>query len=363
MTRTLFALALVGCAADDGVDSVDTTTADTTAPLVPEFGSELVVFGDSSDDLSVPRDLGFNPASEDQLWTVNQATDAAVIFFDPGTADQESEERHDSLGYHFMEEVSSIAFTDADTFGTCQESRNTYNDSAAPNNFMGPTLWPADLDLFAEVNQKNNSPLLGSHLDMLHESPQCMGIAWDHDNIFWVFDGFHDEVVYYDFQVDHGTGGDDHSDGIVRTYPEAELERVEGVPGHMELDHETGWLYVANTGKGRITRLDTATGEETETLRQKMEPLDEYTEYTGATVETFVKGFDEPSGLAIQGGRLFVGDHGTGEIIAFDLETGDEIDRMQTDAKGLMGLEFGPDGALWYVDGAREELVRVEPAG
>ena len=25
---------------------------------------------------------------------------------------------------------------------------------------------------------------------MQHESPLCVGIAWDHDKVYWVFDGF-----------------------------------------------------------------------------------------------------------------------------------------------------------------------------
>ena len=37
---------------------------------------------------------------------------------------------------------------------------------------------------------------------MLHESPLGMGIAHDHDNVYWYNDGFYNELVRYDFQQD-----------------------------------------------------------------------------------------------------------------------------------------------------------------
>ena len=44
---------------------------------------------------------------------------------------------------------------------------------------MGPTLWPSSLDHYAVENQNNGNGLLGSHIDMNHESPDGMGIAHD----------------------------------------------------------------------------------------------------------------------------------------------------------------------------------------
>jgi sugar lactone lactonase YvrE len=195
---------------------------------------------------------------------------------------------------------------------------------------------------------------------MLHESPDCMGIAWDHDNVYWVFDGYHDALVYYDFQQDHGYGGDDHSDGIVRRYADVGLKRVEGVPGHLVLDPTTGWLYIADTGTGRVLRFDTASGEYDDDLRQKEEPLQEYSKYKGGTVEVFADGFQEPSGIELYEDRLFVSDHATGEIVAFDLD-GNELGRIATGAEGIMGLDVGPDDKLWYADGKAETVDRVDP--
>src|SRR5688572_30860417 len=107
------------------------------------------------------------------------------------------------------------------------------------------------------VNQTNPGPVTnGSHLDMLHQSPWCMGIAHWSGNVYFVFDGNNGHVVYYDFQADHGPGADDHSDGIVRRYLDAQVTRVPGVPGHLIVDKASSWLYVADTGGRRIPRMD-----------------------------------------------------------------------------------------------------------
>jgi len=327
----------------------------------------LTKIGGRADGLVLPRDLEFHPDRTDELWVADRVLDGHVIYFSAGTGDQTAEEYVDVWGYHFAEELSSMAMGDSTygddrTFGTCQESRNTYNDEYAANDFMGPTLWSADLDVYAMVNQDPWGSLLGSHLDMLHASPLCMGIAHDTDNVYWVFDGMNGHVAYYDFAEDHDAGYDDHSDGVIRRYTDAALTRLADVPGHMELDHDTGWLYVADTGAGRVIRLDTNTGKFNQSLRLTNEPLAEHSQYTGATVEVVIEGLGEPSGLALNGDRVFIGDHATGEIIALTGE-GEEIGRMETGANGLMGLEFGPEGKLWYVDAVRAEVVRIDPEG
>ena len=334
-----------------------------SAGSVPQFGSSpsLAVLATGADGLDVPRDLAFHPDRSNELWTVNQATDGTVIVFDPGTSSQRTEERVDAFADHFMEEVSSIAFGAANTFGTCQESRNTYNGLAPPNDHMGPSLWPADLDIYANENQDPRGALGGSHLDMLHQSPLCMGIAHDHANVYWVFDGLHGDIVRYDFQRDHGPGYSDHSDGIVRRFVEPDVRRMAGVPSHLELDAASGWLYVADTGNGRVLRLDTRSGRATGHLMPYGEPLEEYTRWEDATLETVATGFDAPSGLALHDGRLFVSDAATGEIVALDPGTGSELGRIDTGGQGIFGLTVGPDDKLYFVNGAEDVLVRVDP--
>lgn len=351
-----------GGQADDLRDD-ETNLEDPVA--VPEFGTidtrTFVTVGTAADGLNTPRDLAFNPLVADQLWTWNRGSDGTVIYHGAGSEDQVVDARNDAFGYHFMEEVSAAAFGVLNNFATCGESRNTYNGQAAGDDFMGPALWPSDLEVYSRVNQNRFSQLGGSHLDMLHGSPYCMGIAHAQDNAFYVFDGLNGHIVYYDFVEDHGPGHDDHSDGIIRRYPEATVTRVPDVVSHMEMDTETQILYVADTGGARIMALSTLQGMVTGTLPLVNEILAEYSTVEGAAWNVVVgEGLTQPSGLAIHDGRLFVSDHATGEIIAFELN-GTEIERITTGAQSIMGLAVGPEGRIWFVDAAANQLVRVDP--
>lgn len=338
---------------------------------VPEFGHpslrRLNILATASDGLSNPRDLEFNPKVPGELWVVNRNTEGVVIFHDTGTVSQRAETRKDSFRNHFMAKVSSLAFGINGNFASCQESDN------GGNNFMGPTLWDANLAIFANVNQTlvpeaictyprvgPLTQLLGSHIDMLHQSPWCMGIAHAVDNAYWTFDGAHKNLVYYDFVQDHGPGYDDHSDGRLRRYTDVVLTRVAGVPSHMVVDTASGNLFIADTGTGRVLKVDPSTATAAGRLTASNEPLAEYLEHTGATVHVFASGLMQPSGLAIHNNRIFVSDHSTGEIIAYSLESGLELDRMGTGARKIMGLTFDTVGQLHYVDGAANTLVRID---
>lgn len=353
-------VALAGCSSgkdEGGPDGV--TVPDGLGPeAVAEFGDDsraFTVIGTAADGLSTPRDLAFHPDRPGELWTVNRSTDATVIYFDAGGPSQTSEDRRDVARSHFMDGVSSIAFGAANTFGTCQESTNGGND------FMGPVLWSADLAIYAQPPLPEWGEL-GTHLDMLHQSPNCMGIAWDELNRYWVFDGENGHLVYYDFQVDHGPGHDDHSDGIVRRYTGVELTRMPTVTSDMVLDPATGLLYIVDGGTDRILWMDTNTGEEAKALGATNEPLEEYTEWTGAEYGTFARELSVPSGLALDGNRLFLSENGTNSITVFDLADGGKpLGRLTTPAQSIMGLTVGSDGKLWYVDAGADELVRLDP--
>ncbi len=341
---------------------------------VPELGTSatrrLSVLATAANGLSTPRDLEFNPQVDGELWIVNRDTEGVVIVHKAGAAAQRTEARKDSYRFHFMSKVSSIAFGTNENFASCQESRNEGGDY----DFMGPTLWSSDLDVFANVNQRlvpgatcrptaamsATRELLGSHLDMLHQSPLCMGIAHATGNAFWAFDGDSGDLVYYDFVRDHGPGGDDHSDGRLRRYSDVKLARVTGVPSHMIVDPATQRLYIADTGTGRILRVDPNVARSAGDLEPRGEPLAEYRRFTGARVDTFAAGLRQPSGIAIHDDRLFVSDHATGEIIALSLESGAELQRVTTGATGIMGLAVSAAGQLWYVDGGADKLVRVD---
>jgi len=316
-------------------------------PAVPEFGDapDFTVIADRGDRLDVPRDLEFH---QGDLWVVNRAFDGVVLIEDPGGSGQKATKLTEASTEHFMEEVSSLAFG-GELFATCHESRNTYNGWYNPDDFMGPTLW--DPELFGRYGGS-------THMDMLHQSPNCMGIAHWEDNAYFVFDGGRGELAYYDFKRDHGPGNEDHSDGVIRRYSDVGLKRVADVPGHIEASD--GLLYIADTGNGRVLVVDPSTAAKSRNLSGANEWLAEYSEYAGATVEVFSKSVDQPSGIAVGGARVFVSDYETGEIVAYDHD-GLELDRIDTGAVGIMGLELGPDGHLWFVDGEGDEVVRVDP--
>jgi len=360
---------------DTGSASDTDDTEEPKVAAVEEFGlgtPTYEVFATASEDLSTPRDLAFHP-DRDELWVLSRYGEGSwgagntTIFFEP-LAGLDFENFADSFGYHFMAHPSALAFGAAEyegsseiNFATCQESRNDYNGNYAPDDFMGPSLWSSDLEIYAMVNQGWGSSLGGSHLDMLHQSPLCMGIEHDSANVYWVTDGSNGNIVRYDFVLDHGPGHDDHSDGIVRRYLDASFTRVADVPSHLAFDGDSGWLYYADTGTGTIKRLDTLSGTSAGNMSPYGESLAEYTRWNGATVETFASDMSAPSGLLLNDGRLFVSDYSTGEIIAFDTEDGAELARIQTEAQGVTGLDMSSAGEIFFVDMDAEQVVRVVP--
>ena len=146
------------------------------------------ILGDE-ERLSDPRDLGFD--ANGNLWIANREDDRMFIVSNPGEADQDQQRRKDAAASHFMEETSALASDDDAQFGSCGESRNTYDGAASPNDFMGRVLWKTDLDVFAEEDPEG----LGSHLDMLHQSPYCVGIAREREHVYWALDGENDSIV------------------------------------------------------------------------------------------------------------------------------------------------------------------------
>ena len=357
---------------------IPTVQASEEVNIVQQFGTgfDEVIIASSTDGLDEPRDLEFHPGinRSDELWIVNRADDSMVIIHETGTSSQTSEERLDAYRNHFMEEVSAIAFGAYNEefdyqFGTAQESRNTYNGMGDPNDFMGPALWPSSLSHFAVENQNGENGLLGSHIDMLHESPLGMGIAHDYDNVYWYNDGFYNELVRYDFQEDHDTGEHDHSDGIVHRYSDIELSRFGGVPGHMILDKNTGILYISDTGANRVLWVNTddttTTSEDIYNEQSRVEPLAEYMRITDVEWGILDTGLSRPSGIALENNTLFVSEYGNGQIKAYDLfEDGKGatyLDNIQTSAQKIMGIEVGPDGFLYYVDNGRDQVIRIDP--
>ena len=326
------------------------------------------LIGDSSDGLNNPKDLGFNPDKDGELWVVNQADDSVSIFFDTASGNQDSTHIIDPFAEHFMEEVSSIAFGATGTFGTCQESRNTYNGQSEANDFMGPTLWSSDLDVFGETNSEAVDFLsfdLGSHLDMLHQTPLCMGITWQYENIYWAFNGLDGAIDRNNFHEDHGPGFDDHSDGTIFRYGTGEFERVPNIPSHMKYDHSTRLLYIADTGNNAIKVLDTESGDSDERLPVN-EPGTQHYSMTGEDISILIDGDDfgmeAPSGLTLIDDTLFVTDNETSTIFAFTLD-GALIDSLETPfpSGSLTGIYGASIDDLWMVNSVDDEVWRLQP--
>ena len=357
-------------------DNTYTNYSTIDAEYVPQFGFSFVevIISDISDNISSPTDLEFHPGRVNELWVANKATDSITIVHNTGLDNQTSETRLDVNRNHFLEEVSAISFGSYHPefdwqWGSAQESLNTYNGQGNPNYFMGPALWPSSLDHFAVENQNNEDGLLGSHIDMLHESPYGVGIAHDYDNVYWYNDGYYGELVRYDFMMDHDTGGHNHSDGVVHRYSEIQLNHSYGTPGHMVLDKETDILYISDAGEDRVIWVNTNdTTYQTENIMNdssRLEPLAEYSRISGVEWGVLIDGVNRPSGIALDGDQLFVSLNEDNSIVSYNLNSDGksaiEVAIINTSASSIMGIEIGPKGHLFYVDNARDEVIRVDP--
>ncbi|HNH47860.1 MAG TPA: hypothetical protein PKY30_12515, partial [Myxococcota bacterium] len=223
-------LLLAACTDGSDKDSVDPLEIPETPVLGDGDGSTgsvawTYILG-AEEKLTDPRDLGFDASGN--LWIANRDDDRTFIVTEPGTPNQDYDRRKEGAAEHFMEETAALSFDTGTQFAACGESNNTYNGRAPGNDYMGPVLYSTDLNIFGVENPIG----LGSHLDMTHESPFCVGIAWETANVYWIFDGEHSAVVRNDFQADHGIGMDEHYDSIVHRLSEPELTRVPEAPGH-----------------------------------------------------------------------------------------------------------------------------------
>ena len=72
-------------------------------------------------------------------------------------------------------------------------------------------------------------------------------------------------------------------------------------------------------------------------------------------------GFKRPCGIELNANRLFVSDYETGEIRCFDINTKQELGKINTGKKGIMGVTLGPDQKLYYVNALANEVLRIDP--
>ena len=316
---------------------------------------EVSVILSAEDRLAGPRDLAFRPGADHELWVANGADSSMVVVSNAGSPEQVAVRQRTAGADHFMPQPSALAFGTS-TFATVHEI-SVATQADTPADFMGPTLWPADPELFRAGHS--------SHLDMLHNSPDSVGVEWEEGNAFWVFDGAHASLTRYDFRADHGPGAEDHSDGVIARYAEGEVSYVPNVGSHLVLDHVTGLLYVADTGNQRIAVLDIHTGTRGGTLRPNYDGAS-MSMMNGASLTTLVDaaafGIAQPSGIALANDILYVTDHASASIHAFSLQ-GERLDWIDlssvAEPDALSGIAVDVEGRLYVADTLGERVIRL----
>ena len=335
----------------------------------------LDLSGTSEDGLYRPRDLDFHTDSSrpNELWVINENSaifdpnygGSTVTFYNAGSDSQWMDYRKDSYSAHFMNTASAIAFSSNGGFANTLDIQDANGN---PNGyFSGCTLWEADTAIYARINQ--NGPELGSHWDMLHQSPFSIGVAAESDNIYWLFDGFHNTIAKYNFQdphPDHEHGGEDHSDGLIYRYDEIYVKRVAGLSSHMVIDRSNDMLYICDTGNQRIIRVNINAGEIGSALDPYGENIEGYYSMIGADFETIIdSGLVSPTGIDIYNTFLLVSDYSTGEILVYDLEPTNQFQLVHRLATGIvddvMSIKVGPDGTIWFVSTNANKLYQILP--
>lgn len=323
--------------------------------------------GSSSDGLDKPTDLDFHPVlTRKELWVINKKTEAnggsTTTYYNAGESNQTDETREDGNNWHFMSLPTGIAFGENENFANSPGVFDANHDAGSP--FTGPALWSSDPAIYAQPSGGN-----GSHLDMLHESPYSQGIAHQKDNIYWVFDGYSDDIVMYDFAGDHGPGNSYHSDAIIHRYSEDQVAKDpnDKIVSHLVLDKATNWLYVVDHANQRVIRIDITSGSVGGNASPiSGEPVAELKQIVGYTQQNVVtSGLLKPAGIDVVENRMIVSDYETSDIIIYDISSmpATELGRINTGATGIMGVKIGPEGRIWYVDYDANKLYRIEGQG
>ena len=134
------------------------------------------------------------------------------------------------------------------------------------------------------------------------------------------------------------------------------------VPSHLDYDEASGWLYIADTGHGRVVRLDTRSGSPGADIIS-YDPIPVHRSMDGATLEEVVAPgiVERPSGLAFHEGVLFVTDNASGTIFAFSAE-GELLRQLDTGltAGELGGVTIGAQGQAFFTNLTSAEVTRVD---
>lgn len=229
-----------------------------------------------------------------------------------------------------------------DIFATCHEHFTGNMTDQGP--FMGPTLWTADPDIY----NGQNGPYSwsnGSHLDMVHGTEYCMGIAWEDDNRYWTLNGALGTIDHYDFVAPHVPGHFYHGDSVVTRYELGDHEFTRAIDVPSNIIQRGDDLYFADSGGGRIIHIDlTASGRSAGTWFTAEGIQGDVIDQIGSQVLLNPGQLAEawggppvPSGLAVLNDELLViGDSASGHISIVD-ESGEIIRTLDTGLGAGMG--------------------------
>jgi len=345
--------------------------------MLPTSADRFVLVVNSSDHVQNPWDLEFNPLNPSELWSVNHDTDSFSVFQvgDDNTV-VDSTRLRDRNPYHYMDQVSGLAWGRNGKISTSQASLNTYDGKMEANNFQGPTLYDTHPSYLVTHNNENDGcgydrfyrnsdkekECYLSHVDMLHESPMAMGIAYDpeeitpYQNVFWIYDGHDKQLVRFDFEQPHGPGSMDHALAQVRRYTDVVLTPKPGVPSHMHLDHASRHLYISDTGANRVLVVAVDSGKYLKDARVEYPifssqlPSFQYSIWGCTKFYEFAK-VDTPSGIAVSTARVFVAEYNTGNILSFAKDSGNLIQTFSAPSlsNGLTSITLSPDlSTIWF---------------
>ncbi|MDF3069401.1 MAG: putative secreted protein [Polyangiaceae bacterium] len=367
----LGALLSCGCSSE----SLDAQASGSETPT-PQAVELTEVFRPSARVELSATALAFNAAVEDELWVALRqfpsglpctmtddrgcsALPGAMAVVSGATGDApEAVVKQDGNAWHFMRHPTAMAWGEGKLFAACGEAlTDNYEDVDIP--YAGPALWSSDPAIFGVTPKPDQN---GTHLDMLHETPYCMGIAHEAENAYWLFNGDAGSLDRVDFHAPHQIGGEDHADGEVHRYVDGQLLRVPEVPSHVAYDAERGVVYAADTGHQRVVSVDPSTATPGGKI-DVWEILEDSGMRDGAILRELVRpgALELPSGLAFEGGKLYVTDNATSFIHVLDADGNSlAVYDTQRPSGSLSGITVGPDGKLYVTDLKTGTVARVE---
>lgn len=276
-------------------------------------------------------------------------------------------EPNDPGAIHDKQRLLSKRTAFKSTFATCAEHR-TANFTDQPF-FIGPTLWTADPAIYngskGAYDWSN-----GAHLDMVHGTAYCMGIAFERDTRYWTFNGNFGTLDVYDFGAPHFPGHYYHANSTVTRYRFGDnpLARLPNVPSNMVLVGKQ--LFIADSGNGRLVAFDIAAkGRHVEyhfslpPELQRIEVLEGVPLRDIVSRQTLGKQWGEhvaPSGLALLNKQtLALANHASGHITLLDLN-GKVLRTIDTGLGEGIGGMTALGGDLYFAHMETRKVYRVK---